>query len=99
MDCGNGIRPLHFALRMAGVDSDVVEALLNAGANAEQADRYGDTSRTLADAAREEGRLSARVHDLFRRRFEARAEAERQICDPGWCAVSTGWTRQGRSAA
>ena len=61
-----------------------MEALLNAGADAEQANAFGDSPRTLADAAREEGRLSGRVHDLFRRRFEARAEAERQVCDPGW---------------
>ena len=46
------------------MDSGVVEALLNAGANAELANGFGDTPRTLADAAREEGRLSARVHDL-----------------------------------
>ena len=46
-----------------------MEALLNAGADAEQANVFGDSPRTLADSAREEGRLGTRVHDLFRRRF------------------------------
>ena len=83
--CNNfNSRPLHLALTFDDVGSDVVEALLNAGADAERANSFGDSPRTLADAAREEGRLSGRVHDLFRRRFEARAEAERQVCDPGW---------------
>ena len=83
--CNNvNSRPLHLALTFEGVDSDVVEALLNAGADAEQANSFGDSPRTLADTAREEGRLSVGVHDLFRRRFEARAEAARQVCDPGW---------------
>ena len=61
-----------------------MEALLNAGADAEVANVFGNTPWTLAETARVEGRLSARVHDLFRHRFEARAEAERQVCDPGW---------------
>ena len=83
--CNNfNSRPLHLALTFDDVGSDVVEALLNAGADAERANSFGDSPRTLADSAREEGRLSAGVHDLFRRRFEARAEAERQVCDPGW---------------
>ena len=83
--CNNfNSRPLHLALTFDDVGSDVVEALLNAGADAERANSFGDSPRTLADAAREEGRLSAGVHDLFRRRFEARAEAERQVCDPSW---------------
>ena len=83
--CNNfNSRPLHLALTFEGVGSDVVQALLNAGADAEQTNSFGDSPRTLADAAREEGRISAGVHDLFRRRFEARAEAARQVCDPGW---------------
>ena len=83
--CNNlGSRPLHLALIFEGVDSSVVEALLNAGADVEAANRFGDSPRTLADAAHEEGRLDRRVHGLFRRRFEARAEAERNLCDPSW---------------
>ena len=95
--CNNfNSRPLHLALTFDDVGSDVVQALLNAGADAEQANSFGDSPRTLADAAREEGRLSAGVHDLFRRRFEARAEAARQVCDPGWWR---GFYRLDRAAA
>ena len=96
--CNNvNSRPLHLALTFEGVGSDVVEALLNAGANIEQANSFGDSPRTLADAARGEGRLSGRVHDLFRRRFEARAEAARQVCDPSWWRGFYGWTKPERS--
>ena len=37
-------RPLHLALTFEGVGSDVVEALLNAGANIEQANSFGATA-------------------------------------------------------
>ena len=43
-------RPLHLALTFDGVDSDVVESLLNAGADAERANSFGDSPRALADS-------------------------------------------------
>ena len=91
-------RPLHLALLSEGVGSDMVEALLNAGADAEHVDVLGDSPRTLADAAREEGRLSGRVH-LFRHRFEPAPKPSGRSAIPAGGAASTDWTGRAPSGA